>query len=83
MTYARPVATFPSPPSAERWTRSPPRAWSFAPPARGRSDALVVDAGVAAAVEWCRATELDRADASYAERLRAACAKHTRGLARV
>ena len=45
----------------------------------GRSDALVVDAGVAAAVEWCRATELDRADASYAERLRAACAKHTRG----
>jgi hypothetical protein len=34
---------------------------------------------VAAAVEWCRATELDRADASYAERLRAACAKHTRG----
>ena len=49
------------------------------PAGEGASDALVVDAGVAAAVEWCRATELDRADASYAERLRAACAKHTRG----
>ena len=45
----------------------------------GRSDALVVDAGVAAAVEWRRATELDGACAAYVERLRGACAKHLRG----
>ena len=45
----------------------------------GRSDALVVDAGVAAAVEWRRATELDPADAAHAHRLRVACAKHLRG----
>ena len=45
----------------------------------GRQDALVVDAGVAAAVEWRRATEFDGFEASYVRRLRVACEKHLSG----
>ena len=45
----------------------------------GRQDALVVDAGVAAAVEWRRATERDGFETSYVRRLRVACEKHLRG----
>jgi hypothetical protein len=46
----------------------------------GRQDALVVDAGVAAAVEWRRATEFDDCfDASYVRRLFLACDTHLSG----